>query len=232
MQHFYTHAIDMTNSEAFYQGFYDDVEKVLYLTFRTGTSTSRIVPSTTTPEDVDEIESWGRQWWASIKDMPTGPTVDPGDEFVYRAAPVQAEEPAAEEPAVEREPVNEDASIAWSTFKDTLVEATSEWGEEWYVEDYEDELRAALDAALATVAGEPTETANDEPAEGLAEATRNSEGTFVGIGFVDVPEDKEHALLSLLNGFNQFAREQVPGVQSFVERYNVTAMRNFMRGLL
>lgn len=229
MQHFYTHAIDMTDSEAFYQGFYDDVEKVLYLTFRTGTMTSRIVPSTTTPEDVEEIDSWGRQWWASIKDMPTGPTVDPGDEFVYREAPVQAAL-AAEATLLPRE--DEPTDEAWDTFKDALVEAVSEWGEEWYVEDYEDELRAALGAALATVAGEPTETADDEPAEGLPEAVRNGSGTFVGVGFIDVPDDLKQRLLSVVSIFDEFVQGEFGEVNSFVESYDIDTMRNFMRGLL
>lgn len=226
MQHFYTHAIDMTDSEAFYQGFYDDVEKVLYLTFRTGTMTSRIVPSTTTPEDVEEIDSWGRQWWASIKDMPTGPTVDPGDEFVYREAPVQAAL-AAEATLLPRE--DEPTDEAWDAFVSSLENVD----EDWIIDGSEAALQAAVAAALeAERQTVTTETANDEPAEGLAEATRNSEGTFVGIGFIDVPDDLKQRLLSVVSIFDEFVQGEFGEVNSFVESYDIDTMRNFMRGLL
>ena len=148
-QHNYTHVIDMSNSEAFYAGFYDDVEKVLYLTFNNGTTSTRRVPAETTPEDVEEIDSWGRQWWSTLKGMPEGPTVEPGDEFVYRAAP--AVDALAEQDS-DSATVSDDV---WVAFRDDLIARVSRYDEEWFVEDYEDELRESLAVALAAQA-EPT----------------------------------------------------------------------------
>lgn len=220
-QHNYTHTIDMSDSSAFYQGFYDDVEKVLFLTFKNGTTSTRRVDPTTTPEDVEEIDSWGSLWWTSLINMPEGPRVVPGDEFVYR------------EPAVEEEPSTVDSadSDAWAVFSKELRKNLEEWYEDSFVDDYEDELRSALSAALSTNS-EPTEEgdAQSEP-EGLADAVRNSEGTFIGIGFIDVPEAMQQRLLSTLGFVNEFVQEQVGEVKSLVEQYDVSTMRNFFRGL-
>lgn len=224
-QHNYTHTIDMSDSSAFYQGFYDDVEKVLFLTFKNGTTSTRRVDPTTTPEDVEEIDSWGSLWWTSLINMPEGPRVAPGDEFVYR-------EPAVEEESrtVQADPAGDD-SDAWAVFSKELRKNLEEWGDDCLVEDYEEELKSALNAALSANS-EPTEAGNaqSEP-EGLADAVRNSEGTFIGIGFVDVPEAMQQRLLSTLGFVNEFVQEQVGEVKSLVEQYDVSTMRNFFRGL-
>lgn len=222
-QHNYTHVIDMSDSEAFYAGFYDDVDKVLYLTFKNGTNVSRQAPVETTPKHVEEIESWGQQWHSTLKHLPFGPDVEPGDEFVYRPAPV-AEVPAPQDNAT----VSDDL---WFAFRNNLIERVAKYGEEWWIDDYEEELRESLAAAVEPNRNEPTEVANESD-DDLAEATRNSEGTFLGIGFIDVPEDVEQRLTSILGFVNEFVRDDLgSSVKGLIQRYDVSQMRDFMRGL-
>lgn len=81
--------IDVTDSEAFAQGYIDwgtdRDDAYIYLVFRSGTHVSRRLPEFWDNDLVDRVTSWGHLWHSEIHAFPAGPTIEQGVEFVQRA---------------------------------------------------------------------------------------------------------------------------------------------------
>lgn len=80
---YYDHVIDMENSEAFAQGFYDSDKHIIYLVFTTGHPVAR--KAYYNDADLEEVESWGSEWHTNLKFCPYVEVEEPV-EFVPRPA--------------------------------------------------------------------------------------------------------------------------------------------------
>lgn len=220
-QHIYDEVIDMTNSSVFHAGYWDDEDKVVYLVFNNGTTVSRKVHSFATTDDIERVRSWGTWWNYSLRNAESGPEVNSGDEFIHRSQVV--------EQATDNKPLDGDVWDALvSHFQDYFgVDINNQGGAHVYPE----ELRAALTAAIDSLPTAQTEPADAEAEESgtFADAARDSEGTFIGLGFFDVPEDVRSTVLSAVNHFTDFIRTEVGDISNVVEQFDAGKVRDLFR---
>ena len=221
-QHVYDEVIDMTRSSVFHAGYYDDEDKIVYLVFNNGTTVSRRLHPENTRETIRGVRSWGEQWNYGLKEADVGPVVNNGDEFIHRSQVTPADDGG---PVVDQQ--------AWDTFRRVLHDGVSGYYDEQFVEDCEYELRAALAAAIGSLPNaqaEPTEDDSHSPTAGpFADAAQNSEGTFIGVGFFDVPEDVRAKVLTAANGLADFVRTEVGEISNVVEQFDVQKVRDLFR---
>ena len=220
-QHVYDEVIDMTDSSVFHAGYYDDEDKVVYLVFNNGTTVSRYVHPHNTIDTIRRVKSWGSWWNYNLKQAESGPEVNSGDEFIHRSQVVGQE--------ADDEPTHLDS---WGVFTSHLrdhsgIEITSHAG----VYVYPEELRAALTAAIDSLLTAQSEPADDEPMKvgPFTTAAQNSEGTFIGVGFFDVPEDVRTTVLTAANGLADFVRTEVGEISNVVEQFDVQKVRELFR---
>ena len=199
----------MTRSSVFHAGYYDDEDKIVYLVFNNGTTVSRRLHPENTRETIRGVRSWGEQWNYGLKEADVGPVVNNGDEFIHRSQVTPADDG---EPVVDQQ--------VWAAFQKVLLDGVSGYYDEQFVEDCEYELRAALAAALAQA--EPQSSKFEQ-------AAQNSEGTFIGVGFFDVPEDVRAKVLTAANGLADFVRTEVGEISNVVEQFDVQKVRDLFR---
>lgn len=219
----YDVAIDMSNSEAFAQGFADTEDSIIYLVFKNGSHVSRrphpeYLTRAIALADEGGTWSWGTYWHNYLKYADLGPDVSSGVTFVPRSE-------QEDEPEETFEPTRA-GSYTEAVAEDILDELNTRHDIDLGLE-YDLEFSDFVDIVQYVLANNPDET-DTEPEADEQEPQGNSErasGTFVGLGYLGVSDEDRERIVGLLNATQNFISTLVPAAKPLLETYNVDDVR-------